>query len=303
MSAAPTRVIGLSAPDVGAREEELVLEALRSGTLGLGPLLRRFESDFASFVGTRHATAVSSGTAGLHLAALLAGIGPGDEVITSPTSFVASANCILYAGATPVFVDVDRETLNIDPDAIEAAITPRTRAILPVHIFGYPCAIDRINEIARRHGLAVVEDAAEAVGTIAAGRRVGSHGNLAVFAFYPNKQITTGEGGMVTTDDVDLQASLQSLSNQGRSDNGEWLEHDRLGYNYRLDEMSAARRRGAGRAHRRDPRAARGRRGALRRAARRRSRRRAAGAGCERRRALVVRVRGASSIRRSTATS
>ena len=240
MSAAPTRVIGLSAPDVGAREEELVLEALRSGTLGLGPLLRRFESDFASFVGTRHATAVSSGTAGLHLAALLAGIGPGDEVITSPTSFVASANCILYAGGTPVFVDVDRETLNIDPDAIEAAITPRTRAILPVHIFGYPCAIDRINEIARRHGLAVVEDAAEAVGTIAAGRRVGSHGNLAVFAFYPNKQITTGEGGMVTTDDVDLQASLQSLSNQGRSDNGEWLEHDRLGYNYRLDEMSAA---------------------------------------------------------------
>jgi perosamine synthetase len=240
VSAAPTRVIGLSAPDVGAREEELVLEALRSGTLGLGPFLRRFESDFASFVGTRHATAVSSGTAGLHLAALLAGIGPGDEVITSPTSFVASANCILYTGATPVFVDVDRETLNIDPDAIEAAITPRTRAILPVHIFGYPCAIDRINEIARRHGLTVVEDAAEAVGTIAAGRRVGSHGNLAVFAFYPNKQITTGEGGMVTTDFVDLQASLQSLSNQGRSDNGEWLEHDRLGYNYRLDEMSAA---------------------------------------------------------------
>jgi perosamine synthetase len=235
-----TRVIGLSAPDIGAREEELVLQALRSGQLGLGPLLRRFERDFASFVGTGHATAVSSGTSGLHLAVRLAGVGRGDEVITTPTSFVASANCVLYEGGTPVFVDVDPDTLNIDPDAIEAAITPRTKAILPVHIFGYPCAIDRINEIARRHGLAVIEDAAEAVGTMAAGRRVGTHGNPAVFAFYPNKQITTGEGGMVTTDDPGLQAGLQSLSNQGRSDTGEWLEHDRLGFNYRLDEMSAA---------------------------------------------------------------
>jgi perosamine synthetase len=240
VSAAPTRVIGLSAPDVGAREEELVLEALRSGTLGLGPMLRRFEGDFASFVGTRHATAVSSGTAGLHLAVRLAGIGPGDEVITTPTSFVASANCILYERGTPVFADVDPDTLNIDPAAIEAAITPRTRAILPVHVFGYPCKIDRINEIAARHGLAVIEDAAEAVGTLAAGRRVGTHGNPAVFAFYPNKQITTGEGGMVTTDDAELQAGLQSLTNQGRADTGQWLEHDRLGYNYRLDELSAA---------------------------------------------------------------
>jgi perosamine synthetase len=236
----PTRVIGLSAPDIGAREEELVLEVLRSGVLGLGPKLRRFEGDFAAFVGTQHATAVSSGTAGLHLAVRIAGISQGDEVITTPTSFVASANCILYERATPVFVDVDPETLNVDPDAIEAAITERTRAILPVHIFGYPCAIDRINEIARRHGLAVIEDAAEAVGTLAHGRRVGTHGNPTVFAFYPNKQITTGEGGMVTTDDAELQANLQSLANQGRSDTGDWLEHDRLGYNYRLDELSAA---------------------------------------------------------------
>jgi perosamine synthetase len=236
----PTRVIGLSAPDIGAREEELVLEVLRSGILGLGPKLRRFEGDLASFVGARHATAVSSGTAGLHLAVRIAGISQGDEVITTPTSFVASANCILYERGTPVFVDVDPETLNIDPAAIEAAITGRTRAILPVHIFGYPCAIDRINEIARRHGLAVIEDAAEALGTMAAGRRVGTHGNPTVFAFYPNKQITTGEGGMVTTDDADVQASLQSLTNQGRSDTGDWLEHDRLGYNYRLDELSAA---------------------------------------------------------------
>jgi perosamine synthetase len=236
----PTRVIGLSAPDVGAREEELVLEALRSGILGLGPMLRRFESDFASFIGTRHATAVSSGTAALHLAVRMAGIGPGDEVITTPTSFVSSANCILFERGTPVFVDVDPETLNIDPAAIEAAITERTRAILPVHIFGYPCAIDRINEIARRHDLVVIEDAAEAVGAQAAGRRVGTHGNTAIFAFYPNKQITTGEGGMLTTDDAGIQAGLQSLSNQGRSDTGDWLEHDRLGYNYRLDELSAA---------------------------------------------------------------
>jgi perosamine synthetase len=235
-----TRVIGLSAPDIGAREEELVLEALRSGILGLGPFLRRFERDFAAFTGTAHATAVSSGTAGLHLAVRLAGIGPGDEVITSPTSFVASANSILYERGTPVFADVDPETLNIDPAAIEAAITPRTRAILPVHIFGYPCEIDRINEIAARHGLAVIEDAAEAVGTLAKGRRVGTHGNPAIFAFYPNKQITTGEGGMVTTDDAELQAGLQSLTNQGRADTGQWLEHDRLGYNYRLDELSAA---------------------------------------------------------------
>jgi perosamine synthetase len=235
-----TRVIGLSAPDVGAREEELVLEALRSGTLGLGPFLRRFERDFAAFTGTAHATAVSSGTAGLPLAVRMAGIGSGDEVITTPTSFVASANCILYERGTPVFVDVDPVTLNIDPAAIEAAITPRTRALLPVHIFGYPCEIDRINEIAARHGLAVIEDAAEAVGALARGRRVGTHGNPAVFAFYPNKQITTGEGGMVTTDDARVQAGLQSLTNQGRADTGQWLEHDRLGYNYRLDELSAA---------------------------------------------------------------
>jgi perosamine synthetase len=235
-----TRIIGLSAPDIGAREEELVLEALRSGVLGLGPMLRRFERDFAAFTGTAHATAVSSGTAGLHLAVRMAGIGPGDEVITSPTSFVASANCILYERGTPVFADVDPHTLNIDPDAIEAAITPRTRAILPVHIFGYPAQIDRINEIARRHGLAVIEDAAEAVGALARGRRVGTHGNPAVFAFYPNKQITTGEGGMVTTDDAGQQAMLQSLANQGRADTGQWLEHDWLGYNYRLDELSAA---------------------------------------------------------------
>ena len=235
-----TRSIPLSRPDVGEREERLVLDVLRSGVLGLGPMLRRFEETFAAFCGTRYAAGVSSGTTGLHLAVRLAGVGEGDEVITSPISFVASANAVLYERGVPVFADVDPTTFNLDPDAVEAAITPRTRAILPVHIFGYPVEIERINEVAERHGLAVVEDAAEAVGARRAGRRLGTHGNLAVFAFYPNKQMTTGEGGMVTTDDAELYAALKSLSNQGRSDSGDWLEHDRLGFNYRMDELSAA---------------------------------------------------------------
>ncbi len=233
-------MIPLARPDIGPREEELVLEVLRSGVLSLGPVGRRFEEDFAAYVGTRHAAAVSSGTAGLHLAVRLAGVGAGDEVITSPFSFVASANCALYEGATPVFADIDPVTFNIDPAAVEAAITPRTRAIVPVHVFGLPCDIEAINEIARKHDLAVIEDAAEAIGARRRGRLIGTHGNPAVFAFYPNKQMTTGEGGMVTTDDPVLHAGLKSLSNQGRSDTGDWLEHDRLGYNYRLDDVSAA---------------------------------------------------------------
>jgi perosamine synthetase len=232
--------IPLARPDLGPREEELVLEVMRSGSLSLGPMGRRFEEAFAAYVGTRHAVGVSSGTAGLHLGVRLAGAGPGDEVITSPFSFVASANCALYEGAEPVFADIDPVTFNIDPDAVEAAITPRTRAIVPVHIFGLPCRIERINEIARRHGLAVVEDAAEALGARRQGRMVGTHGNPAIFAFYPNKQMTTGEGGMVTTDDDELAAGLRSLANQGRADAGNWLEHDRLGWNYRLDDVSAA---------------------------------------------------------------
>ena len=187
----------------------------------------------------------------------LAGVGAGDEVITSPFSFVASANCALYEGATPVFADIDPVTFNIDPAAIEAAITPRTRAIVPVHVFGLPCDIEAINEIARKHDLAVIEDAAEAIGARRRGRLIGTHGNPAVFAFYPNKQMTTGEGGMVTTDDPALYAGLKSLSNQGRSDTGDWLEHDRLGFNYRLDDVSAAIGVGAGRAPRRAPRLAR----------------------------------------------
>jgi perosamine synthetase len=232
--------IPLARPDLGPREEQLVLEVLRSGQLSLGPVLRQFEEAFAAAVGTRHAVAVSSGTAGLHLGVRLAGAGPGDEVVTSPFSFVASANCALYEGAEPVFADIDPATFNLDPAAVEAAITPRTRAIVPVHIFGMPCRIDEINAIAARHGIPVVEDAAEALGARRQGRLVGTHGNPAVFAFYPNKQITTGEGGMVTTDDDEVAASLHSLANQGRADAGNWLEHDRLGWNYRMSDVSAA---------------------------------------------------------------
>ena len=235
-----TREIGLSAPYIGEREEELVLEVLRSGSLSLGPTLDRFEELFADRVGASYAAAVSSGTAGLHLAVRLAGIGTGDEVVTTPFSFVASTNCFLYEGATPAFADVDPRTLNLDPAAAEAAITERTRAILAVDIFGYPCELDPLRELAERHGLAFIEDACEALGAEYKGHPLGSHGHLATFAFYPNKQMTTGEGGVVVTDSEDEWRLLKSLSNQGRGEDGAWLDHPRLGYNYRLDDIAAA---------------------------------------------------------------
>jgi perosamine synthetase len=232
--------ISMARPSIGPREEELVLQVLRSGNLSLGPMGPRFEQAFAGFVGTAGASTVSSGTAGLHLAVRIAGAGPGDEVITSPYSFVASANCALYEGATPVFAEIDPVSLNLDPDAVEAAITPRTKAIVAVHIFGLPCAIERITEIGRRHGISVIEDAAQAVGARRQGRMIGTHGNPAVFAFYPNKQMTTGEGGMVTSDDPAYVAQIESLRNQGRADTGQWLSHDRLGWNYRLSDVASA---------------------------------------------------------------
>jgi dTDP-4-amino-4,6-dideoxygalactose transaminase len=232
--------IGLSAPFLGEREEELVLEVLRSGRLGLGPMTDRFEALLAERVGAPRVAAVSSGTAGLHLCVRLAGIGPGDEVVTTPFSFVSSANCVLFEGAHPVFADIDPTTLNLDPASVEAAITPRTKAILPVHIFGYPADLEAIEQIAERHGLAILEDACEALGAEYRGRPVGSSGHPAVFAFYPNKQITTGEGGAVAVQSEEDWKLVKSLANQGRSDSGEWLTHARLGYNYRLDELSAA---------------------------------------------------------------
>jgi perosamine synthetase len=234
------RRIPLSRPHVGSREEELLLEVLRSGHLSLGPMIPRFERMFAERVGAAHAAAVSSGTAGLHLACRLAGIAPGDEVITSPYSFVASANCAIYEGATPVFADVDPETLNLDPGAVEAAVTERTRAVVAVDIYGYPCELDAIRGICERHGLALVEDACQALGAEYKGRLLGSHGHLTVFAFYPNKQITTGEGGVVTTGSAQAWELLASLRNQGRADTDGWLDHSRFGYNYRLDDLACA---------------------------------------------------------------
>ena len=232
--------INLSAPWIDERDEELVLEVLRSGWLSLGPTGPRFESMFADAVGAPHCAAVSSGTAGLHLCMRLAGVGPGDEVITSPYSFVASANCAIYEGATPVFADIDPRTYNLDPAAVEAAITPRTKALVAVDIFGYPAEYDALIPLCEQHGIALVEDSCEALGATYKGKPLGSHGHPAVWAFYPNKQMTTGEGGAVTTGSEEEHELLVSLRNQGRLETSCWLQHGRLGYNYRLDDLSAA---------------------------------------------------------------
>jgi perosamine synthetase len=237
---AAVRTIGLSSPWLDGREEELVADVLRSGRLSLGPTIDRFEEAFADEVGAPYAAAVSSGTAGLHLLCIAAGVGPGDEVVTSPYSFVASANCAIYEGATPVFADIAPRTLNLRPDAVEAAITPRTKAVVAVDIYGYPCELDELRAICDARGIALIQDACEALGARYQGRPVGSQGPSAVFAFYPNKQMTTGEGGMVTTHSEDEWRLLRSLRNQGRADSGGWLEHARLGFNYRIDDIRAA---------------------------------------------------------------
>jgi perosamine synthetase len=236
------REIPLSRPWLDGREEELVLEVLRSGRLSLGPWIERFEEQVAERVGALYAAAVSSGTAGLHLLCKIAGLGPGDEVITSPLSFVASANCFILEGATPVFADVDPVTLNLDPAAVEAAVTERTRAIVAVDMFGLPCELDELRAIADRHGLALIEDAAESIGAEYKGRPLGSHGPSAVFGFYPNKQMATGEGGVVVTHSEEEWRQLVSLRNQGRSydEGGGWFHHVRLGLNYRWTDVQAA---------------------------------------------------------------
>jgi perosamine synthetase len=227
----------MAQPVLGTEEEELVLEVLRSGYLSLGPTGPRFERDFAAFVGTPYASAVSSGTAGLHLAVRAAGVKDGDEVITSPFSFVASANVIAYERATPVFADIDPVTLNVDPAAVAAAITDRTTALLPVHIFGYPADVPALEA----HGLPIVEDACEALGARHAdGHAVGARGHAAVFGFYANKQLTTGEGGLITLTDEAAKARIDSERNQGRAPDMGWLDHDRLGFNYRLTDLQAA---------------------------------------------------------------
>ncbi len=245
-------VIPLSKPDIGDAEIEAVTDTLRSGRLSIGPRQARFEELVADRTGRRHGIAVSSGTAGLHLSLLALGIGPGDEVITTPFSFIASANCILFVGAKPVFVDIDPRSLNMDPALVEAAITDKTKAILAVEVFGNAAHMEKLAQIAQAHEIPLIEDACEGLGGSHNGRPVGSHGRAAVFGFYPNKQITTGEGGMIVTDDGRLAEFCRSTRNQGRATmsgtgssaygnvSGSWLAHERLGYNYRLSEIAAS---------------------------------------------------------------
>jgi perosamine synthetase len=229
--------IPLAQPVLGAAEEEAVLEVLRSGQLSLGPRVPAFEETFAGFVGAPHGSAVSSGTAGLHLGLRAAGVTDGDEVVTSPFSFVASANVIAFERATPVFADIDPRTLNLDPESAAAVITERTTALLPIHIFGYPADLPAFERL----GLPIVEDACEALGARHAdGVAVGARGHATAFGFYANKQLTTGEGGMVLTGDPATKARIDSERNQGRAPDMGWLDHDRLGFNYRMTDLQAA---------------------------------------------------------------
>ncbi|MCF7844237.1 MAG: DegT/DnrJ/EryC1/StrS family aminotransferase [Kiritimatiellales bacterium] len=230
----------LARPDINEADIEAVVAVLKSSRLSLGPKLNEFEQDFASYIGTKHAVAVSSGTAALHLCIRALEIKDGDEVITSPFSFIASSNCILFERAQPVFVDVLPGTLCIDPAKIEAAITPKTKAILGVDILGYLAEWDAIKVIAEKHGLLLIEDSCEAIGTTKDGKLSGTFADCGVFAFYPNKQITTGEGGMVVTDDEKIATAVRSMRNQGRNEESKFLSHDRLGYNYRISDINCA---------------------------------------------------------------
>ncbi len=247
----PHHEIPLSKPDITELEESLVLEVLRSGRLSIGPMQEEFERLVAQRCGSTHAIACSSGTAGLHMILLALGIGPGDEVITTPFSFIASSNAILYVGAKPVFVDICPTSLNANPELIEQAITPRTKAILAVEAFGNPKYFDEYAKISAKHEIPLIEDSCEALGTVYQGHKAGSFGRAGVFGFYPNKQITTGEGGMIVTNDDHLADACRSLRNQGRavagrgsiqagSAGGSWLHHERLGFNYRMSEINAA---------------------------------------------------------------
>lgn len=232
--------IPLSSPDITDSEIDAVTAVLRTSRLSLGPQMEAFEHALAEYVGVAHAVAVSSGTAGLHLCIKALGIGEGDEVIVPSFTFIAAANAIRYEHAQPVFGDIDAESLNMSPTAIEQAITPKTRAILVVHTFGRPADMAAIMDIASRHHLLVIEDACEAIGATYQGHQAGSFGDVAVFAFYPNKQITTGEGGMVVTRRPELAERIRALRNQGRYDSTDWLQHAEVGYNYRLSEINCA---------------------------------------------------------------
>jgi perosamine synthetase len=232
--------IPLSAPDITESDIEAVVDVLRTPRLSVGPRMQEFEESIAEAAGAPYGIAVSSGTAALHLCLCALGIGEGDEVILPSFTFIAAGNAVLYQRATPVFVDIERITLNLDPGRLEEKITARTRAIIVVHTFGHPADLDPIMEIARKHGLAVIEDACEAIGAEYRGRNVGGIGDLGVFGFYPNKPITTGEGGMVVTRHSHLSETIRALRNQGRRASDGWLEHSLLGYNYRLSEINCA---------------------------------------------------------------
>jgi len=232
--------VPLSRPDITEAEIEAVSEVLRTPNLSLGPKLAEFEKAFCQYVGRKYAVAVNSGTSGLFLCLEAMGIVPGDEVITTPFTFIATSNTIMMTGAKPVFVDIDPASLNIDSAKIEKAITSKTKAIMPVEIFGNPAGMDKVCDIARKHNLRVVEDSCEGLGSILDGKKVGTFGDICVFAFYPNKQMTTGEGGMILTDDEHLAQMCASLRNQGRGRGAGWLAHQRLGYNYRLCDINCA---------------------------------------------------------------
>jgi perosamine synthetase len=230
--------IPLSRPDITEKEIEAVCAVLRTPNLSLGPKLAEFEAAFAEYIGRKRAVAVNSGTSGLFLCMLALGIAPGDEVITTPFTFIATSNSVMMVGAKPVFVDIDPASLNIDAAKIESKITEKTKAIMPVEVFGNPAGFDKVCEIAQKHNLAVIEDSCEALGSELNGKKAGTFGTMSIFAFYPNKQITTGEGGMILTDDDDLADMCVSLRNQGRGKGSTWLSHERLGYNFRLSDIN-----------------------------------------------------------------
>lgn len=232
--------IPLSSPDISEEDIAAVTAVLRTPRLSLGPTVPEFEQAIAAFTGAKHAVAVSSGTAALHLCVRALGIGDGDEVITTPFSFVASANCVLFERAVPRFVDIEPKTFCMDPAKIEAAITPKTKAILGVDVFGQVADWDELGLIAARHDLALIEDSCESLGSSVGGRKAGTFGDCGTFAFYPNKQMTTGEGGMVVTDSDDIALAARMMRNQGRDPDAAWLEHLVLGYNYRLSDINAA---------------------------------------------------------------
>jgi len=231
--------IPLSRPDITDAEVQAVLAVLRSDRLSIGPCIEEFETAVATRAGRQHGIAVNSGTSGLHLCVRAIGLGPDDEVVTSPFSFISTTNCLLFERATPVFADIDLDTYNMSPEAVEAAITPHTKALLPVEAFGNTAHFDAYEQIAEKHGIPIIEDCCEALGGSLHGRPAGSFGVSGVFGFYPNKQITTGEGGVIVTDDDDIAAQCRSMRNQGRSREDQ-NTFERLGYNYRMTELSAA---------------------------------------------------------------